>query len=553
MEVTLRNALFMKLPKVALKCNPAIETNVGKTVPTPSPARSALGVGASPMYKYNSSAFLFDHINEGRITARGLKSGEIYIEYTRSSGYKLYVILEPTAQTFIYEREKGDTTPVPESSWANFYAYAVGVAPEKFAAVSTSVAPIISRSFTEALGTMKSTGAPDATQALYFCDSIYFYTGMLAKKYVTVEEGNVRELVELSNKRGALKEFQTLKDNNYSYPISITDAEAYTPTKGEPSKELKKASFLEKCKTGEFFVPYTWDTESSDHIQPVTFLDGYVPDVNFEHMVRKIFKRFSRTISTLDAGGAPLAEDYINMIFTGKPGTGKTTLAFALSAALHIPVYSVAMSHNTEEDFAQGVTVIVDGKPSFQETDFLKAFTKGGLVVCEEINLTNPSVVMGALGQALEYPFYVMRNGYERVSRHPLCMIVGTMNVGTAGSKPLNDALSNRFKLPYTLEDPSAEDFIRILEKRGDAKIAKYVFNAYDKIRNYLCSPSLGAADVAMRLSLRTCFGVMEEYEDGMDMKTAISSVFAGKIGEVSLELANQVKKEAIELLPAFK
>jgi MoxR-like ATPase len=47
---------------------------------------------------------------------------------------------------------------------------------------------------------------------------------------------------------------------------------------------------------------------------------------------------------------AAIAKDYINLFLIGKPGTGKTKTAYALAAALGLPIYTIAMTKNTEED-----------------------------------------------------------------------------------------------------------------------------------------------------------------------------------------------------------
>ena len=78
---------------------------------------------------------------------------------------------------------------------------------------------------------------------------------------------------------------------------------------------------------------------------------------------------------------------------------------------------------------------LIEGKLSFVQTDFLKAYKNGGIVVLEEINLADPALIMGALGQAIEPPFVLNENGFQTVHRHPMCVIIATQNVGTVGSK----------------------------------------------------------------------------------------------------------------------
>ena len=126
-------------------------------------------------------------------------------------------------------------------------------------------------------------------------------------------------------------------------------------------------------------------------------------------------------------GVEAIENDYINCLMVGRPSTGKTTVANAIAAMTGMPIYTVPFSKNTEEDTVEGKNKVVDGKIGFVETDFLKAYEHGGIIVCEEINLADPGVVMGSIGQAIEKPFILMKDGYIPIRRHPLCVIIGTI------------------------------------------------------------------------------------------------------------------------------
>lgn len=323
-------------------------------------------------------------------------------------------------------------------------------------------------------------------------------------------------------------------------------------------------------------VPWKWDEERKLKIQPKSFLESFVPNAAYSSLVRLIKKSLDKTIERFyqysigeqpnfdnfyeGIGGAEhyadlIGDDYINALIVGKPGTGKTTVAHALSATLGLPIATYNCSHNTDETFATGITTIVDGKPSFQRTDFLDIYENGGIIVLEEINLPNPAVMMGSLSQAIEYPFLVKENGFKNVRRHPMCVIIGTMNVGTEGSKPLNEAFANRFQITYTINDPSEEELVDILEKKTKSprKICQWTYDAYICVLKELSDPDLDCNcdvnTVIANLSLRTCQGCLRALAAGDSAEEALENTFIGSIARVDLELAKDVKNAIKDVL----
>ena len=161
--------------------------------------------------------------------------------------------------------------------------------------------------------------------------------------------------------------------------------------------------------TGEdYTVKYEfWTEEAKEKIPDKKMLDTYVQTEATQSIVRKIKYRLDRVINRINSGSEgveAIGNDYINILLVGRPATGKTTLANAVGAMTELPVYEIPFSKNTEEDTIEGKNKVVNGQIDFVETEFLKAFEHGGIIVCEEINLADPAVVMGSLGQAIEYP-----------------------------------------------------------------------------------------------------------------------------------------------------
>jgi midasin (ATPase involved in ribosome maturation) len=215
-----------------------------------------------------------------------------------------------------------------------------------------------------------------------------------------------------------------------------------------------------------------------------------------------------------------------------------------------MPVYTINTSKNTEEDQYEGKVKVANGNLTFLETDFLKAYEHGGIIILEEINLVDPGVSMGAIGQAIEFPFVLMKDGYQPVRRHPMCIILGTFNVGTDGSRPINQGFSSRFKQTYMIDDPTKDDFISILMSQGyEKKRCKWIYDVYSKIYTYLKGPDVNKEEYAMYLSLRTCLGALENMEEGDSPKEAARNSLIGKIAEVDLETAREVEKNVLDIV----
>ncbi len=321
----------------------------------------------------------------------------------------------------------------------------------------------------------------------------------------------------------------------------------------EPEAVLKEA------KKGKFQVAYQWKEEQKEYIYDRKLLDSFVPTDTFVNVLKKIRFRTGRILKRMEEGAdrvTALGSDYINLTLTGKPGTGKTAMVYAISAATGLPVYTTAGSHNTDEDEFEGKTKMVDGKPSAVPTDALKCFEDGGIFLIEEANLPQAAVIMGALGQAVEFPFILKKNGYETIRRHPLCIFVTTMNVGTVGAKAMSQPFANRFKQSYVLNDPDRNVFINILKSRTgeDESICEWIYSAYESVLKCLDEKEAMADvdSIKLALSMRSCIGAIENIQEGSHPKDALRDSIIGKIAEQDLEMA-EICQRAVDAMPSYR
>lgn len=422
-----------------------------------------------------------------------------------------------------------------------------------YAASDASPYPEFKERFAEAVEEFVSSKNQELslTTAASLCDSFY-YEVVKDMQDIKVYD---KDLAPESIKQGYAQEMFDDLDVLVSLDLpQLSVLEGVAPHNKKTKGKSSKHSDFDSCRNGEHIISYEWDEEQKAKIPSLETLDSFIPCDVFDSVRRKIEIRTERVLNRMELGKTgldALGTDYVNFSIVGKPGTGKTTIAYALGATLGMPVYTVALTKNTEEDTFQGMTKVVDGKFDFVTTDFLYAFEHGGIVVLEEINLADPAVVMGSIGQAIEAPFILMKNGYEAVRRHPMCIIISTMNIGTFGSKGVSQALSSRFKQTYCLNDPEEENFIAILENKGhEMKRCKWVYNAYQKICNYLKSPSVNQEELCLNVTLRGCLGALENMDEGDTPKESINNTLVGKIAESDLDLAENIKKDVVASLP---
>ena len=401
------------------------------------------------------------------------------------------------------------------------------------------------------IATYNAIGSIKPDEVALVCDS-YYYGNFKKVSSVSVQTHIDKQEIISRMRQETLKEINELKGSNVTVPSEITVKKA-APKRTKTKKDLQV--LLESCKKGDYLIDYEWDSSQKDYIQSLSSLEGFIPSEEFRMILNKIKYRTDRVLSRL--GGLDLAKgqdrvtaigsDYINLTLCGKPGTGKTKLAYEIGAATGMPVYTIACSHNTDEDEFAGMTKMIDGTPTSVATDTLKCVENGGILLLEEANLPQAAVMMGALGQLVEFPFILKKFGYEPIRRHPLCVIIVTMNTGTAGSKLMSQPFSNRLKQSFCLEDPKKEDFIRILMSNTgeDRDVCRWVYDCYERIVACVEGEN-GMADsesILLSLSMRTCIGAIENIQEGMEAREAVRNSIIGKIAEQDIDVAKSCDK----------
>ena len=332
-------------------------------------------------------------------------------------------------------------------------------------------------------------------------------------------------------------------------------------------KEIEKEIGEEKetkteeieIRKGEWIIPFEWDEKIVPFIKPLSALEDFVFSDQFLQVLKQIRTALLNVKQRMDEGKKgveAISDDSINILLTGKPGTGKSRMVEAISAALGLPLTVTPFNLNTDESETSGKTFIKDGVPTWQETPLLMSHKYGGISLIEEINLAKPSEAMAILGQKIERPYVVFENGVTPIVKHPLNIVIATMNAGVETRTVLDTALANRFsESVYRIDDPTEEMFEKTLAVMtgADKKLCHYVIDAYIKVSEWLKSDTVMMPEMTQCLSLRTCKGVIKKIKLGINPKAAINENMGGILSIYDTELSERLKREVIDPLPELK
>lgn len=535
--------LLFKMKGTPLAVCPGCLSNGYAPIGTPtSPKRTRKGQA-----KMNRLATSLPFFFNDRISALWLGDNVCYVEYTSTDG---------TVDEFLYNTNTNILTTTSESKAYNqrelipIFLAALHPSNPHFEYTREATKALLS-----AIPAIGPTTIVSPTLLGYLCDCFYYDLKSTGNETYDVDVNpnlcNIAKGGIIAGECTVLKDFAPLLGSNNFIKID------YTPHTTKSSTTKSETNFFKEAKAGKHILNFAWNKDQQSHIRPVKTLDNFIPNVSYKKMAMATKAKLSRCLERLQNGLTDpievIGNDYVNIIVGGRPGTGKTTTADALSATLGLPIYTAKVTRNTEEDSFEGMTKVDEnGKFVLHDTPFSKAFREGGIIVLEEFNLADPGVIQGAIGQAIEYPFILNVDGYQEVHRHPLCVIIATMNTGTQGAREPNQALTSRFPTTLTMDDPDENEFIKILCKHGHPKDdCKQVYKAYTSILNYL-NEVANNEDIALCVTMRHCLGALQLISDGIvsSKKEAIKDTMIGAIALRDIDLAKTTYDVAVDILP---
>ena len=270
-----------------------------------------------------------------------------------------------------------------------------------------------------------------------FCDAIAYYLRENPCQYEIYATDAFLQMPLMIPGIQPPKEFQTETQNDRNRRTREKRA-SEIPEKAAPAAATEDVNVMRPYREGQHIIPHRWNEKQRARIVPPEFLDNFVPIPEFFRLMQKLdFRLKQRTLPLLEMGMTDpvyTRGNTVNVLLYGNPGTGKTVLAHALSAATGLPLYETKFDKYTESDEIEGKNKIVEGKLAFAETDFLEGYENGGIILMEEINCADQNMLTGTLNNAIEYPSFIMKNGYQKIERNPMTVIIATMNVGTEGT-----------------------------------------------------------------------------------------------------------------------
>lgn len=213
-------------------------------------------------------------------------------------------------------------------------------------------------------------------------------------------------------------------------------------------QELVKLMGTELANKTEEIIKSKMDNYISDKVICKVVQIGDLPERKLDEVTHEQFE----TVLKFVAMDEPV-------MLVGPAGTGKNVLAAQVAKSLGLDFY---FSNAVTQEYK--LTGFTDAMGNFQDTQFYKAFTKGGLFLLDEIDASVPEALI-VLNCAIANRYFDFPK-YGRVQAHPDFRVIACANTyGTGatteyvGRNQLDGASLNRFAQIEINYDPRIEEF----------------------------------------------------------------------------------------------
>lgn len=214
----------------------------------------------------------------------------------------------------------------------------------------------------------------------------------------------------------------------------------------------------------------------------------------------------------IDASDVPM-----NPRLLGKPGVGKTTLAYAAAKRLKTEVYITQATIDTRpEDLLVTPVIEGEGQLRYVASPLVTAMIRGGVVILDEGNRMSEKS-WASLAPLLDTRRYVESIvAGIKIHAHPSFRLVATMN-DDASTFDLPEYIHSRLQPQIYLDFPEPDEEFRILKETlpfGEEEVLKYVTNflqlTHAADERYTVRDGINIARFAMKLQFGDEAGRME-------------------------------------------
>jgi MoxR-like ATPase len=209
----------------------------------------------------------------------------------------------------------------------------------------------------------------------------------------------------------------------------------------------------------------------------------------------------------------------------GKPGVGKTTLAYAAAKRLQKEVYILQATADTRpEDLLITPVIEAAGKLRYAASPLVTAMIRGGIAILDEGNRMSEKS-WASLAPLLDNRRYVESIvAGIKIKAHPQFRMVATMN-DDASTFDLPEYIHSRLQPQILIDFPERDEEYQIMRENlpfGEERILQYVTDflqqAHSSEERFTVRDGINIARFAMKLkSLAT-----EEMHESQALETAI-------------------------------
>lgn len=205
----------------------------------------------------------------------------------------------------------------------------------------------------------------------------------------------------------------------------------------------------------------------------------------------------------------------IPVYLVGEAGTGKN---FTLEAIAHEMGLQFYFTNSVQQEYK--LTGFIDAGGNFHETEFYKAFTRGGLFFLDEIDASIPEVLV-LLNAAIANRYFEFPN--DRVEAHPNFRVVAAGNTVGSGADEL-------YTGRLVLDQATLDRFV-VIEFDYDRNVEMSLAHGNEQLVNFVRGLRRFAKENGVRatFSYRCIITTTKLMEQGMSLKTILQiAIFKG-------------------------